>query len=80
MHAVLEAYAGAMAELSRRYPDDLDAATLAAESAMNLRPWKLWLPDGTPAEGTEAIVRTLEQAQADLARARKIPTQMAVMA
>jgi hypothetical protein len=27
---------------------------------MNLRPWKLWTPDGQPAEGTEEIVATLE--------------------
>ncbi|MDQ3686311.1 MAG: tetratricopeptide repeat protein, partial [Acidobacteriota bacterium] len=36
------------------------AATLYAESMMNLRPWKLWTPDGKPAEGTEDIVRVLE--------------------
>jgi tetratricopeptide (TPR) repeat protein len=50
----------AMGELCRRYPDDLDAATLYAESAMNLRPWKLWDADGRPAEGTEEIVAVLE--------------------
>jgi hypothetical protein len=27
---------------------------------MNLRPWKLWKPDGTPEEGTAEIVATLE--------------------
>lgn len=57
---LLEAYAKAMGQLSERYPDDLDAATLFAESAMNLRPWELWSADGRPAEGTEAIVQTLE--------------------
>jgi tetratricopeptide (TPR) repeat protein len=57
---LLEAYAKAMLRLAERYPDDLDAATLSAESAMNLRPWKLWSPDGTPAEGTQEIVRVLE--------------------
>ena len=36
-----------------RYPDDLDAATLYAESLMNLRAWKLWSLDGKPAERTE---------------------------
>jgi tetratricopeptide (TPR) repeat protein len=51
----------AMGELARRYPDDLDAATLYAESLMNLRPWKLWSPDGSPAEGTEEILRVLEE-------------------
>jgi tetratricopeptide (TPR) repeat protein len=58
--ALLQAYAKAMRRLAQRYPDDLDAATLFAESAMNLRPWKLWSPDGTPAEGTREIVRVLE--------------------
>jgi tetratricopeptide (TPR) repeat protein len=53
-------YANAMRELSRKYPDDLDAATLFADSMMNLRPWKLWNADGTPAPGTDQIVATLE--------------------
>jgi tetratricopeptide (TPR) repeat protein len=53
-------YAHAMRELSRRYPDDLDAATLYAESLMDLHPWKLWTLDGRPAEGTEEIVAVLE--------------------
>jgi tetratricopeptide (TPR) repeat protein len=54
------AYKEAMGELARKYPDDLDAATLYAESAMNLRPWKLWFPGGKPAEGTEEILGVLE--------------------
>ncbi len=54
------AYKQAMAELAKKYPDDLDAATLYAESAMNLRPWELWTPDGKPAEGTEEILAVLE--------------------
>ena len=49
-----------MKELTQRYPDDLDAATLYAESLMNLRPWRLWANDGTAAEGTEEIVSVLE--------------------
>lgn len=53
-------FKNAMGELSRRYPDDLDAATLYAESGMNLRPWQLWTKDGQPAEGTEEIIATLE--------------------
>lgn len=53
-------YKNAMGELARKYPDDLDAATLYAESAMNLRPWQLWSADGDPAEGTEEIVAVLE--------------------
>jgi len=55
-----EAYHDAMRELVKRFPDDLDAATLFAESDMNLHPWGLWMVDGTPREGTEEIVATLE--------------------
>jgi tetratricopeptide (TPR) repeat protein len=53
-------YTHAMRELSRHYPDDLDAATLYAESLMDLHPWKLWSLDGRPTEGTEEIVSVLE--------------------
>ena len=53
-------YAAAMKALSARYPDDLDAATMYAESLMNLHPWKLWKPDGTPGEDTVEIVVVLE--------------------
>ena len=53
-------YKNAMGALMKKYPDDLDAATLYAESAMDLRPWKLWSADGKPAEGTEEIVTVLE--------------------
>ena len=53
-------YKAAMNELVKRYPNDLDAATLYAESMMNLRPWKLWSPSGEPAPGTTEIVAVLE--------------------
>ncbi|HVS81644.1 MAG TPA: hypothetical protein VHE60_07900 [Pyrinomonadaceae bacterium] len=53
-------YKNAMGELVKKYPDDLDAATLYAESAMDLRPWRFWTADGKPAEGTEEIISTLE--------------------
>jgi tetratricopeptide (TPR) repeat protein len=55
-----EDYRDAMREVSKKYPDDLDAATLFAESAMNLHSWGLWHVDGTPEAGTEEIVATLE--------------------
>ncbi|MGA7929781.1 MAG: hypothetical protein WCA20_27785 [Candidatus Sulfotelmatobacter sp.] len=55
-----EAYHDAMREVMRKYPDDLDAATLFAESGMDLHPWGLWHPDGTPEAGTDEIVATLE--------------------
>ncbi len=53
-------YKMAMQELVKKYPDDLDAAVLYAESMMNLRPWQLWSPDGKPADGTLEIIAVLE--------------------
>lgn len=53
-------YKNAMRDLTKRYPDDLDAATLYAESMMNLHPWHLWTLDGKPAEDTLEIVSVLE--------------------
>src|SRR5215467_13117831 len=55
-----EQYHDAMRDVMRQFPDDLDAATLFAESGMNLHPWGLWHVDGTPEAGTEEIVATLE--------------------
>src|ERR1700756_4617498 len=55
-----EEYHDAMRKVSADSPDDLDAATLFAESGMNLHPWGLWHQDGTPEAGTEEIVATLE--------------------
>jgi len=55
-----EQYHAAMREVVKQFPDDLDAATLFAESGMNLHPWGLWHVDGTPEDGTEEIVATLE--------------------
>ena len=58
--ALARGFSNAMAELSRKFPDDLDAAVIYAESLMNLTPWKLWTSDGTPAANTELIVGVLE--------------------
>ena len=55
------AYARAMARVATSYPKDLDAATLYAESLMDLRPWNYWQPDGTPYPGTNEIVRQLQR-------------------
>lgn len=56
-----QAYSNAMGALSKRFPSDLDVATLYAESLMNLRPWKFYKADGTPAPDTATIVGTLER-------------------
>jgi len=55
-----QAYSAAMGALSKKFPDDLDVATLYAESLMNLRPWRLYKENGTPEPGTDTIVTTLE--------------------
>lgn len=55
-----KAYADAMGALSKKFPDDLDVATLYAESMMNLRPWQLYTKDGKPQPGTAQIVAALE--------------------
>lgn len=60
LHALDVAYRNTMAKLVQQFPDDLDAATLYAESMMNLHPWQLWLKDGKPNENTEEIVAVLE--------------------
>jgi tetratricopeptide (TPR) repeat protein len=60
LKALAVQYKDAMHDLTRQYPDDLDAAVLYAESLMDLHPWQLWSADGKPAEGTEAIVAVLE--------------------
>src|SRR3954470_11730663 len=49
-------YSVAMKSLVKKYPDDLDVATLYAESLMDLHPWKFWSHDGKPNEGTAEIV------------------------
>ena len=54
------AYHEAMREVYKRYPADLDAATLFAESGMNLHPWKLYDRNGQAAAGTGEIVAVLE--------------------
>lgn len=55
-----EAYAVAMGELARAYPNDLDAATLHVEALMNLQPWDYWDEDGAPKGNTAEIVARLE--------------------
>jgi tetratricopeptide (TPR) repeat protein len=55
------AFAGAMRALTKKYPRDLDAATIFAEALMDLRPWNYWTRDGVPLEGTGEAVAALER-------------------
>jgi tetratricopeptide (TPR) repeat protein len=40
------AWAMAMTAVAERFPDDIEAATVAADARMNLSPWNYWTPDG----------------------------------
>jgi tetratricopeptide (TPR) repeat protein len=60
LQALDKAYSEAMRKVVEKYPDDLDAATLYAESLMDLKPWQYWSEDGQPAAGTLHIIETLE--------------------
>jgi tetratricopeptide (TPR) repeat protein len=53
-------YAQAMRVLHKRYPDDLDAATLYAEAVMDLRPWNYWTRDLQPYPETAKVIHVLE--------------------
>ena len=54
------AYADAMRKVHQRFPDDLDIATLFAESLMDLRPWGYWTRDFKPYPETVEVLRALE--------------------
>ena len=50
------AYANAMRELTKAYPDDLDGATMSAAAIMNTHRWNYWDENGEPSEGTQETV------------------------
>lgn len=55
------AYAKAMSEIARAFPNDVDALSIAAEAQMDLSPWAYWAKDGTPRPGTEVVIKWLER-------------------
>ncbi|HEY8164370.1 MAG TPA: tetratricopeptide repeat protein [Gemmatimonadaceae bacterium] len=55
------AYSRGMADVVRRFPNDLDAAAIYAESMMDLRPWNYWTAEGKPYPGTQEILRQLQR-------------------
>jgi tetratricopeptide (TPR) repeat protein len=59
--ALDRAYAEGMETLAKKYPDDLDVQDFFAEALMDLRPWKLWQADGSPAPGTLEIIDQLQR-------------------
>ena len=58
--ALDSAYANAMRDVMKRFPNDLDAASLFGESLMVLRPWDQWTRTGEPNPGTPEVISTLE--------------------
>lgn len=58
------AYAEAMRELSNKYPEDDDAASLFAESLMNTMPWDYWIDADSPKPLTVEAIETLEKVMA----------------
>jgi tetratricopeptide (TPR) repeat protein len=57
--ALDKAYAAAMRDLVKEYPDDLDAQTLFAEALMDTMPWDYWLKDRSPKPETEEAIAAL---------------------
>jgi tetratricopeptide (TPR) repeat protein len=58
------AYAEAMRDVHRRFPDDVDAAALTAEALMDLHPWDLYTVDEKPQPWTAEILGLLEAVMA----------------
>ncbi len=58
------AFAGAMRDLARQHPDDLDAQVIFAESLMDTMPWDYWTRDLSPKPETEEILSTLRRVMA----------------
>ena len=55
-----QAYAQAMRDVVRRFPNDLEVRTLYAEALMDLSPWNYWTRDGQPRENTPELLAQLE--------------------
>jgi tetratricopeptide (TPR) repeat protein len=54
------AYAEGMRAVMQKFPDDLDAATLFAQSLMDTSPWNYWQSDGSPRPFTNDVLAALE--------------------
>src|SRR5687767_11208956 len=54
------AYAAAMRGVVKKFPEDLDAATLYAQSLMDTAPWAYWNADGSPRPFTNDVLSSLE--------------------
>ena len=59
-----QAYLNALRELHRKYPDDVDIASMFGEAYMNTTSWDYWEPDGSPRSGTAEARAAFEAAMA----------------
>jgi tetratricopeptide (TPR) repeat protein len=66
--ALDQAYAKAMGDVARRFPDDADASALYAEALMDTTPWDYWEANGAPKPVTKTILATLEKVLAKYPR------------
>ncbi len=58
--ALDQAFADAMREVVKQYPDDLDARAIYAESLMDTMPWDYWDEDDNPRAATREVLAALE--------------------
>lgn len=58
--ALDQAFADAMRKLAAKYPDDLDAQTLFAESLMDTSPWNYWQENLTPKPSAKEALAVIE--------------------
>ncbi len=55
-----QAFADAMTEVQKSYPEDLVVQQIYGESLMDLHPWDYWDTEGNPREWTPHILETFE--------------------
>jgi len=55
------AFCDAMREVAEKYPNDLDAQAIFAESAMDTMAWDYYQKDGSPKPLTNEVIATLER-------------------
>ena len=56
------AFMEAMKIVHHQFPDDVDIASIYAESLMDMHPWDLWEKNGTPRPWTPEIIKSIELA------------------
>jgi tetratricopeptide (TPR) repeat protein len=56
------AFMEAMKVVHQQFPEDVDIASIYAESLMDMHPWDLWDKDGTAKPWTPEIIRAIEVA------------------